>query len=384
MNGHRSLLWAPAAELRRRRAQDHGAPGRRTAAAGGAVAVVAVFLLMTGGRLTAQTDDAAAEIYGVQCAGCHGANGEGGVGPSLVASTMTLDQVGAVIADGATGMPGYATSLDTAALDALSAYVLAFQASTPPATSATPPSSASGFYAVECAGCHGASGEGAVAGPLVSLPYSVDDLAAIIRNGVKNMPSFSGKLDPDQITALAVFVADLKPGAASAVTQPPVSGSQPTPTSGGDVGASDGPELYRLKCAACHGADAAGGIASSLIGTPLDEQGLIAVIETGVGAMPGFADSLDPDEIGEIATFIGGLGGQDPAPSGSDVVTSAVEDPSAAATPDPAESAGTGPTFWGPLLSTIAAFVVVTGLLSRNRRRMQMDLANDQQQEAAE
>ncbi len=44
-----------------------------------------------------------ASLYKTKCAGCHGAMGEGKVGPSLQKTTLTQAQIKDLIANGATG-----------------------------------------------------------------------------------------------------------------------------------------------------------------------------------------------------------------------------------------------------------------------------------------
>ena len=51
-----------------------------------------------------------AVLYGENCAGCHGADASGDVGPALAGSGLTAEQVAAVVASGQGAMPaGIAT-----------------------------------------------------------------------------------------------------------------------------------------------------------------------------------------------------------------------------------------------------------------------------------
>jgi mono/diheme cytochrome c family protein len=55
------------------------------------------------------------EIFAAECAGCHGGGGAGGVGPRLVGSGVTADEVAEVVAQGRGVMPaGLVTGQDEA------------------------------------------------------------------------------------------------------------------------------------------------------------------------------------------------------------------------------------------------------------------------------
>ena len=64
-------------------------------------------------------------VYDRQCAKCHGKTAEGRHfgGPSLAKSTMTLDEVKAIIANGKGHMPKFAGRLTQEQIDALAAEI---------------------------------------------------------------------------------------------------------------------------------------------------------------------------------------------------------------------------------------------------------------------
>lgn len=70
----------------------------------------------------------AASIYGQQCAACHGAAGEGGVGPALADGRTVerypdaADQV-AVVADGRGAMPAFADRLTSEEIESIVDFV---------------------------------------------------------------------------------------------------------------------------------------------------------------------------------------------------------------------------------------------------------------------
>jgi mono/diheme cytochrome c family protein len=66
-----------------------------------------------------------AEVFASICAGCHGADGTGGTGPDLTASTsLTKDGIVDQVTNGGTNMPAYGDQLSTEEIDAVADYVL--------------------------------------------------------------------------------------------------------------------------------------------------------------------------------------------------------------------------------------------------------------------
>ena len=65
--------------------------------------------------------DVAADLFASNCAGCHGADGGGGIGPSLqgVADRLSVEDQTAVITDGRGGMPSFGGRLTDTQIDFL-------------------------------------------------------------------------------------------------------------------------------------------------------------------------------------------------------------------------------------------------------------------------
>lgn len=67
------------------------------------------------------------ELYGRRCAGCHGGDGSGGIGPRLAGGRMVekypdvADQV-ALVTNGQRGMPAFASRLTAEEIDAVVQY----------------------------------------------------------------------------------------------------------------------------------------------------------------------------------------------------------------------------------------------------------------------
>ena len=70
--------------------------------------------------------DPAQALYASNCASCHGAGGNGGIGPSLRRAGLTADGITAVLQHGKGGMPAY-PQLRGQQLSALVALVVGWQ-----------------------------------------------------------------------------------------------------------------------------------------------------------------------------------------------------------------------------------------------------------------
>jgi mono/diheme cytochrome c family protein len=94
-------------------------------------AVVTVVLLLTVSPTVAEveTPDAAvgAGLYQANCSGCHGSQGEGGVGPALAGGLPRFgseDEVAAFVSTGVPGrMPGFETRLNPDEINAIVHFV---------------------------------------------------------------------------------------------------------------------------------------------------------------------------------------------------------------------------------------------------------------------
>jgi mono/diheme cytochrome c family protein len=62
------------------------------------------------------------------------------------------------------------------------------------------------LYAANCAGCHGASGQGGSALAIAGAGFPEAMLESVIANGKGDMPAYQGRLQPGEITAIAQYV----------------------------------------------------------------------------------------------------------------------------------------------------------------------------------
>jgi mono/diheme cytochrome c family protein len=172
------------------------------------------------------------EIYTEQCANCHGAQGEGGVGTALNNKTLlknTFDDVlFSVVRSGvpSTQMPAWSVDFGGPLTDEDIRSVVAFiRAWEPTAPEIKPqvfePSAERGalLFATTCEVCHGANGLGGGLGPAVNDPARLSSLdndwyRGVIRNGrpAKGMPTWGTVLSSDQLEDLIALVEAWREG----------------------------------------------------------------------------------------------------------------------------------------------------------------------------
>jgi cytochrome c oxidase cbb3-type subunit 3 len=172
-------------------------------------------------------------------------------------------------------------------------------------------------FANNCAGCHGAGGQGAPGG----FPSLADDewiwggsydaITQTIRHGIR-----AGESDEERISMMPRFIADgvLTTAQASDVAEYVVS----LGGAGTDAAAAErGKPLYAENCASCHG-DAGEG--NRDLGAPRlndriwlhgSDRHAIArfIANPRMGVMPAWGGRLDPATINMLAVYVHALGG---------------------------------------------------------------------------
>lgn len=169
--------------------------------------------------------------FGNNCAPCHGSGGQGAVGyPNLNADRWlwggTLDQISQTITHGARSgdpdghegvMPAWGRDglLTKEQIDAVANYVVSLSTPTKADVSA-----GQTVYQENCSPCHGENAKGNIDVGAPNLTTRIwlygGDKASIVetltngRGG--HMPAWGGKLDPETIKALTVFVHSLGGG----------------------------------------------------------------------------------------------------------------------------------------------------------------------------
>lgn len=192
-------------------------------------------------------------LYSDNCARCHGANAEGGEEWSRPIAGM--QNIADVVKNGRGEMPAFPRVTDNQ-LSALALFLASL--SQPDLSTKT----GKEYYAIECASCHGANGEGTTSGYGIQLPVA-GYASWVIRNGRTGtgFPSAMPAYTTAQLSAtqLSEIITWLK--------------AMPRPT--------DGKGLYNTFCANCHGKDARGGVVGESIRTNLNEW--TKVIRSGEG-----------------------------------------------------------------------------------------------------
>lgn len=231
------------------------------------------------------------DLFLQYCAVCHGADGSGAA--TYPGSIQGRTDILYIVQDGRGEMPGF-PQLSAADVLAIEAFLASF------VDPAQPPTGGD-LYARECAGCHGAEGEGGDRGPQIRHP--VRPYATwIVRNGRegRGYPDEMPDFDEDQVddTALEEILDRLSSG--------------PKP--------ADGQGLYVMFCGNCHGPTGGGGpVGEGVRGDDLGE--LREVVRRGKGGsnygrrgdyMPRWStEELTDAELARIATFLGAGRGED-------------------------------------------------------------------------
>lgn len=231
------------------------------------------------------------QLFGRNCAPCHGDLGEGGPNPArtddIIAPISSAEYLKtrddftlqAVIAQGQPnfGMSPFGTAfggpLDDDEIDAIVAYLRSWEADPPvelpPEVAATPVSlTGSEIYAEVCVQCHGPEGEGGI-GPSLRDPafqarYSDQTLFDTISEGHKAsaMIAWGEILTSEQIQELAAFIRQLEVVAPETPeATPEEEGEEPevTPTIEAEAPseavsfADEVMPIFQAKCTICHG-----------------------------------------------------------------------------------------------------------------------------------
>jgi ubiquinol-cytochrome c reductase cytochrome c subunit len=162
------------------------------------------------------------------------------------------------------------------------------------------------LYLKNCATCHGLNAEGSTDGPSL---VGVGAAAVDFQVGTGRMPARElgaqieakpVQLAPDEIAALAAYVASLGPGPAI---------PSDSDVSGKDADAAHGGEIYRTNCAMCHNYAGSGGAltrgkyAPSLKDTTAKH--IYEAMLTGPQSMPVFGDTtMTPQDKRDIIAFL--------------------------------------------------------------------------------
>jgi mono/diheme cytochrome c family protein len=229
--------------------------------------------------------DTGRTIYAKECAACHGASGEGGLGPLLNSQQYLAvahdEYLFHTIVEGrpGTAMPSY-PSLSSEAIAGLIAFLRGWQHVPPTEHVALAPYSGNPLvgkvvYERLCLECHGPNGEGAsstqLGNPVFARTVTDQMLYEIITNGISpspalagaahrgSMPRFRGSED-DEFVYTESHLYDLIAYVRMLQSLPVAQRRSRVVT--GD--AESGARVYTEQCAKCHAASGEGAIGASL------------------------------------------------------------------------------------------------------------------------
>jgi ubiquinol-cytochrome c reductase cytochrome c subunit len=168
------------------------------------------------------------------------------------------------------------------------------------------------LYRRDCASCHAPDGSGSFRGtPLTgvgtaSITYYLETGRMPISHPDASVRRGEPTYAPDEIAAIVAYLDTL------------VDGPEALDPDVGGASLARGGELYRLHCAACHGAEGIGGALafegfapSVMRSSPADVANAMLA---GPGVMPAFAATFDDADMADVAVYVGLL--QDPPRQG--------------------------------------------------------------------
>ncbi|MBI4282907.1 MAG: c-type cytochrome [Chloroflexi bacterium] len=212
----------------------------------------------------------AAENYANYCSSCHGTSGQGASAPAVAGTAAPTTRF--VVRGGGITMPSFnTTQISSTALTSLATYV----------TSLGPvPTTGSAIYSLDCAVCHGATGQGTKLAPYVAgVPVST--LSSITRSGLGSiMPAYSTTdISSTRLTTLANYILALGP--------PP----------------SDGWGVYAEYCAVCHGTFGEGGSGGRIAGTSISTT--TTAVRNGPDSMPAYTTTqISNTALTNLANYV--------------------------------------------------------------------------------
>ena len=232
-------------------------------------------------------------LFSTNCAGCHGADASGTVGPAILGASAeaireAIDRVSMMIA---------MKSLSTESIDAIGDYLggLSDAAMVSAGTAAVEAPDGKAIYSMNCIGCHGAEAKGQI-GPAIRGQSEGD-----IREALDQVPMMAGlrTLGSAEIVAVSRYLVSLfREELLSAASEQ-----------------IDGKAFYATSCSACHGEDASGHIGPDIRG---QTAGDIAAAIDRVQMMVG-VKTITEQQINAVGDHIGNLAISMPAEEGPEL-----------------------------------------------------------------
>ncbi len=266
---------------------------------------------------------AAAALYQQHCANCHGVDGKGKVPGARDFSDAdylrgeTPLRFYQVITDGRGSMPAWRDKLSDDERWDLAFYIWSF--ATPPEMLAR----GKQIFQQNCVTCHGPDGKGVVPGTpdFTNIEWMAtkapQEFFQVVTEGRGTMPSWQGRLSPDDRWAAIEYIRTFAYEPASAPTAATQKPAPPTPTqkpaaqkpTATAAAKAALPATYVQKgCVACHGDKAQGLVGPILAGLPVEH--IKETVRSGVAeaGMPAFDSSaLSDEELDALAQALHAL-----------------------------------------------------------------------------
>ncbi|MGB8266452.1 MAG: c-type cytochrome [Candidatus Velthaea sp.] len=304
-------------------------------------------------------------VFLQHCSSCHAVTGLGNgpypplAGNADVTSSDTTGlisivlhgRIGPIQINGSTysgAMPAWRAHLTNAEIAAVITYVRSAWSNHAPSVSedqiaaAVEPTALNGadLFALKCASCHQAAGQGTAAYPPLAGNPDVKaadptNMIAIIVNGRSGpltvggktytgmMPTWKGQISNADVAVIATYVRSAWGNAATGVTESQIANAGPA------VSTAIGRAIYAKRCTSCHAANGQGGgggafpaLANNPHVNAANPVPILTTIEHGKNVMPSWKGQLSPAEIAAVATYIRSTWGNKANPvSESDVLT---------------------------------------------------------------
>jgi mono/diheme cytochrome c family protein len=279
------------------------------------------------------------KIYDDLCAECHGPDGMGVVPEARNFRDLdymrgeTPAEFYSTVTEGRGEMPGYAESLTSD--ERWDVVFFVWRLSTTRADLQT----GQRLYDQHCSSCHGGDGSGKLLGSADFTDLrQMDNLAPrdlylTVTQGRGSMPAWQSVLNQDERWEVIDYVRTFTyepelPEEVGASEGTQVAGQETPAREACDSSQSNplvwddsavieaGAERFQDQCALCHGKDGSGGLPNTPDFTSNELQEDLranpgshyCTLSLGTGAMPGYAESLSPEEMWQLITFLGSLG----------------------------------------------------------------------------
>jgi len=220
-------------------------------------------------------------LFSTNCAGCHGADASGRIGPSIRGVT------GSVIASAIGRVPMMVAmkSLSAGSIDAIGGYLSGLGEETTESAGTVAAEAPDGkvVFSMNCSGCHGPDAKGQIGPPIRGMSTSK------INDALGRVPMMAGlrTLGSAEIAAVSRYLVSLDVGETAMAADEHV----------------DGMAFFAVTCSACHGEDASGHIGPDIRGHTVDD---VKAAVARVPMMVGVKSSTET-QLNAVGDYIHGL-----------------------------------------------------------------------------